>query len=1168
MALALVFFAVLHLTSFSQKNNAANWQTYAGEALRSNIHQADLLPRKGNTRPPNRWTAVPQLLQPSSLQDFLYARQLPIHSGGTHLPGRDLPQPGSSCTDTSFVQLLHMNSSWIYVQKMATTADDGTLILGLIYDTTQPNFIKRGEGLVIKTDDLGKVSWIKEFYNTDPNAFSTFFMYNAFELSNQDILCVGSVDTTAGFNASNTIVYRLDKNGQIIWQKGLHTDLANTYPQISININSVAEGLNGDLILCGTTESNGNAEMAETIIRLDASGNIVWDANYRNTSSSTEGAEGISVFLQGSQITEVGISHGADAPFVPAAINVLTLDYVTGNLLNKRFFRPDYTDPNEALNKSFTYYYNQCVRLTNGHYLVGGKLYSDFIGASAVIDHFGLIEFDGGFNVVKSFTISSSVHTNYYSNDLYLDNYGRGLVSLFHYMDPLNANLFLGSFQNEQFLHQRELPYTNIALTDPGNFRYTSDNGYIFAQSYFQGGYNSFIEFRKMHNSDTSSLCLGTQTFILQFSPLQFIEDPLYAYLGSAIDNKVSPVAYQFLEDDTSALIASNPCAQLNSCDSLKISGSSFCGNSAAVLFTAYKNPGCGGIVQWTIDSAAIDSLLPQNDSTALIHLKDTNWKGHLIASLPKGKCSEAVDSIRVTIMKRIPPLNLGPDTVLCRGNKRVLHAGIGYASYRWQDGAGDSLYTVSAPGKYYVTVKDECGNAFSDTIRITGADFSFSGGNDTTVCNKIPVVLTASAGFVNYQWQPNYDISSDTGRSVTILPATDTTYSVTADKWPGCSFSDTIRVRVLASPIVDLGPDRGLCSNQFITLDAGAGFASYLWNNGAATRQIIVNHPGTWFVKATATNGCGSSDTVQILSIGPPANILGDDTTLCQDTVYRFSLQLPGATYLWSDGSTSGNFSIRHPGRYSVIITQQGCLVKDTITVRYKDNPTVDLGNDTTICSGFTYLLNAAGNQSSYLWQDGSTQPYFLVSAPGRYFVTVNLDGCVARDSVDINYLNKPGFTLGNDTTICHGETITLQPVVNGPANYLWQDGSSQSTFLVTDTGVFTLRVANTCGSLSSQISVKQGLCDLMLPSAFTPNGDGVNDIFRIRYPFRVKSFRLAVYNRLGQKIFETADMTKGWDGTYHGLPQPADVYVWVASLVRLNNTTQASRGIITLLR
>ena len=1170
IACALAFLSIWHLAASAQNDNANSLQNYIRDVHVRAYQNRSFKPSPCaiNKPPPAvKKLSVNQLLNPAWLNTFINTVPRNKTAKSFYNTNPEKPQGAIICKDTSFVQLLSTSGTWIYVEKMVPTADDGILIAGLLYDTTQSNFIKSGYALLAKADDQGNVNWIKEFDDKNFASFFTFFMYNAFELSNKDIICVGSIDTTPVFNNSNTIIYRLDKDGNTIWQKGLHSTLANSYPQISIDIRSVAEGLNGDLILCGTTESNGVQDEAQTIVRLDKSGNLIWDANYGNT-GYLEGSEGLAVYFQNGEITEIGISHGSDNPLIPAAVNFLTLDYNNGNLLSSRFFRPSYGDKNEEFNKSFTYYYNQCTRLTNGHFIVSGKLFSDFTKTTPITDHFGIIEFDASFNLVNSYTVSSPLHTNYYNDNLYFDKDGKGFASLFEYINRLNATLYFSAFEHKQFLHQRKVYYGNVALTDPGNFRYTKDNGYIFTQSYFVSGTNSFIEFRKMHNSDTSSACLGQEIFLLQFLPLHVMEDASYPFLDNNKNKKIQPVSYNFVENDTLHVLYSNPCTQANSCDSIKIRNNPFCASQASVLFSVYKNPACGGIAQWNIDSTAIDSLLPQNDSTALVYFKNINWQGKLYASLPAGKCSVSTDSIDITIIKLHTAINLGFDTVLCRGNTMVLHAGSDFSAYKWQDGSADSVFTVTKPGRYYVWANDKCGNDFSDTINISPADFAFSIGNDTVLCNNMPLQLTATAGFINYTWQPAYNIISNDGQSVTVLPTVDTTYIATAEKWPGCSFSDTVYVRILTSAIVQLGADTSICAGQPVTLDAGRGFVNYLWSNGATSQKVTVNQPGNYFVKATAANSCTSSDTLQIINIGPPLFILGSDTVLCRDSVYTYDINIPNATYLWNDGSTGSRYSINQPGVYWLMVNANGCIAKDTVTIGYKNNPVVYLGNDTTICLGDSYLLNATYDNATYEWQDGSTQPVFLVDKPGSYYVAVDFNGCFARDTVRINYLDKPQFTLGSDTTICQGETIILQPHLNTSANYLWQDGSSQLTFAVKDTGVYTLQAGNICGSSSAQVEIKPGVCGLLLPNGFTPNGDGLNDIFRVKYILPVKAFDLSIFNRYGEKVFETIDISKGWDGTYQGNPQPEGSYVWVVRLTGSNNVTQTSKGVITLLK
>lgn len=238
------------------------------------------------------------------------------------------------------------------------------------------------------------------------------------------------------------------------------------------------------------------------------------------------------------------------------------------------------------------------------------------------------------------------------------------------------------------------------------------------------------------------------------------------------------------------------------------------------------------------------------------------------------------------------------------------------------------------------------------------------------------------------------------------------------------------------------------------------------------------------------------------------------------------------------------------------------------SITVGVKVAPVVDLGSDTTLCMGSDLLLDAAVSGGQYVWQDGSTAAEYTVTRSGRYSVRVSVDGCSSADSIAVAYIGVPEFYLGKDTALCAGEAFSLKPAVTYGGNYLWQDGGTQHYFVVKDTGTYTLAVSNVCGITTGAIHVTEGLCKLVMPNAFTPNSDGHNYVFRVRYPFLVSSFFMVVYDRWGQAVFQTKNIHEGWDGTIHGMPAPAGTYVWYISLVDAQKRLQQGKGTLELVR
>jgi gliding motility-associated-like protein len=166
------------------------------------------------------------------------------------------------------------------------------------------------------------------------------------------------------------------------------------------------------------------------------------------------------------------------------------------------------------------------------------------------------------------------------------------------------------------------------------------------------------------------------------------------------------------------------------------------------------------------------------------------------------------------------------------------------------------------------------------------------------------------------------------------------------------------------------------------------------------------------------------------------------------------------------------------------------------------------------------------------------------------------------------IHQTTIPYFTLGKDTSICEGGQYILQPSVSIAGSFLWQDGSNGASLVVTKEGIYSLTASNQCGTYTDSILISAGFCNILMPTGFTPNGDGLNDIFRVKYPFAVKSFHLLIYNRWGEKVFETNNIREGWDGYWKGELSLQGIYVWVISFTDTNNKAQQLKGTVTLIR
>ncbi len=219
-------------------------------------------------------------------------------------------------------------------------------------------------------------------------------------------------------------------------------------------------------------------------------------------------------------------------------------------------------------------------------------------------------------------------------------------------------------------------------------------------------------------------------------------------------------------------------------------------------------------------------------------------------------------------------------------------------------------------------------------------------------------------------------------------------------------------------------------------------------------------------------TPGAPDLAGIYIVEDDPCQIELGEDATLCPGESLILDVSTANASYLWQDNSTNPTYIVTEPGTYWVEVTDSCGILSDTININYYSSSTVDLGDDLVLCQGESLLLDASGADGTYLWQDNTTNSSYFVTQPGTYWVVVT-DSCgTTTDTVDISYISSSNIDLGKDTTFCQGQSFVLDAsIING--TYLWQDGSTSSTFNVTEQGVYWVAATNSCSSVSDTITI-----------------------------------------------------------------------------------------------
>ncbi len=446
-----------------------------------------------------------------------------------------------------------------------------------------------------------------------------------------------------------------------------------------------------------------------------------------------------------------------------------------------------------------------------------------------------------------------------------------------------------------------------------------------------------------------------------------------------------------------------------------------------------------------TYDIGAGNTTTTLTGGTALISVPNALVDLILtINSIDDGNCVYPVTISDTTFINPLPTVNAGNDFAVCAGQDTLL-SGTGTAtSYTWDNGITDgSLFTPISMTTYTVTGTDAYGCQNTDQITITVNPLpTVNAGNDQTICEGDNVTLTGSGTATSYIWDNS--VTDNTQFS----PTTTATYTVTGTDVNGCSNTDQVVVTISPSTSIDAGIDQTICIGQTVTLTAvNPSGATIAWDNGV-TDGVSFSPTTTmdYIVTATVTNGCPNSDTITVTVNPLPTVNAGNDFALCagQDTVLNGTGN--ATSYSWDNSVTDGTtFTPSITTTYTVTGTDaNSCQNTDQLTITVNPLPTVNAGNDQTICEGVSVTLAGGGTATNYIWNNSVTDNTpFSPTATATYTVTgTDANGCQNTDQVVVTVNPLPTVNAGIDQSICEGDAVTL--TANNPSNasLSWDNG------------------------------------------------------------------------------------------------------------------------------
>lgn len=632
---------------------------------------------------------------------------------------------------------------------------------------------------------------------------------------------------------------------------------------------------------------------------------------------------------------------------------------------------------------------------------------------------------------------------------------------------------------------------------------------------------------------------------------------------------------------------------------------------------TATVTPTSGNApYQFSLDGGPLQSSNQFNNLTA---------GNHVVTIQDASGCTGTVN-ITVTAGTNISSTLQNTNPVCANINDGVIIVSptSGSAPYQYSINGGalqpGNTFSNLAPGSYTINIVDAIGCTGTNNATLTtNPAILFSNATVTNaLCNTAAngtITVAASGGVAPYQYALSPFTTFQSGGSFTGLAAG--SYTVRIRDNVGC-IKDTILQVTEPTTLTSSASEQNAagCSNNdgsISTVSAG-GTGPYSYTiagptvntSGAGSGIFTGLAGGNYTVTVTDANGCSTTANAVVSLIDNMFLTLGADTTICVGSSVTFNPQTNPETsiFTWSGINGTPTSTIANPAIKNAVATPVdtatyvlhaqwgGCERRDTITVNVLHKPVPYAGEDTAICHmSYATLMGSASNLSgpvSYEWTPPTgitdpTQPITTVYPAGSDTTyTFNLIvrdeyGCnfSVTDEVRVRVQPPVPAYAGNDTTAVMNAPHQL--LATGGTSYLWTPAATLNNPAIANPLAtlgadqkFIVQVTDVAGCIGYDTVFVKAYSGpaYYIPNAFTPNGDGLNDVFRPIPVGMVKTEWFRVFNRYGEQVFETTQWMKGWDGSFRGKTQAIGAYTWIIKGTDRNGKIIQMKGTVMLLQ
>ncbi|WP_028981327.1 T9SS C-terminal target domain-containing protein [Sporocytophaga myxococcoides] len=563
------------------------------------------------------------------------------------------------------------------------------------------------------------------------------------------------------------------------------------------------------------------------------------------------------------------------------------------------------------------------------------------------------------------------------------------------------------------------------------------------------------------------------------------------------------------------------------------------------------------------------------------------------LTSATASPCPDVFDEVKI-IYKRAPTVEAGLPIFLCADIDSVIISGgsLNATGLKWSGGKGSFSNDTKAQTYYRIKPDEKAGDitlnlkaegeapcvAVSDEIKILFNPLpDINAGNDLNSCSgDVAIFESKSSPAYSYEWIDEKGIVIGNEATLKVTSSGDRTYILIGKDSKGCVSSDTVKLIANSVPVLNLPAE--ICLNDTLKIYANSqsnSFAgTYTWKKDGEvlpsknTSVINVFEAGVYELDFKNGNCKASGKTVVW---APPALTVIDSIVECENTkVVLTANKIENASYIWSlDGVQLSSTTSSIEAISSNTIQRFFVEVKDTHGCRDIDSlmlvgipvPKI-IAEDTGICPGKDVVLDPIVKNTynvmrfpvEYTWYDNGQDieihdTVYRTSKAGNYEVSVKVGTCYDKKSFSVRTFSYPTKSLPESVKFCKEEFQFYELTAGLGKTYLWHEtGDTTRSINIALPGRYSVMITNENGCSIEDATEVRELCPprLYISNSFSPNKDGKNDTYDV-FGANFTNFRMLIFNRWGEIIFESKDRNEVWDGQYRGEPIPIGVYPWV---------------------